>query len=180
MSCHELSDMRLWELLDDELAAGDRTAVEQHLTTCSHCSSLVDEMRRRPLAIGGETMVPPSVEFHQRVMELIDRERHRPWLPGFDWLAPLLAPARLATASVAALFLAALSLTAVAGLLVLPAPNGPPSSISNNLIFTVQAALAPARPVLGEWAWLIVLIGMAIVVITPVLGLLLAYVRRWR
>jgi hypothetical protein len=53
---------RLSEYLDGELAAGERTALEAHLTTCAACRATLDELRKVVARAKALEDRPPSTE----------------------------------------------------------------------------------------------------------------------
>jgi anti-sigma factor RsiW len=172
VSCQELSDARLWEWLDNEIPTDERAAVERHLAGCPACEALLQEMRRRPLAIGQQRLVAPPPDFHRRVMVRIAAEARRGgWVDERSPLAPLLAPRRLAALAGISLALALVSVTIVGAALAAPAVaatwSAPATPVANSLLLVMRRALIPLDGLFHEWGWLVLLLGMVAAVLIP-------------
>ncbi len=62
---------RLSEYLDDELAPGERAALEAHLSTCADCRATLDDLRRVVARAQGLEDQPPAVDLWAGVAERI-------------------------------------------------------------------------------------------------------------
>jgi Putative zinc-finger len=117
---HEEWTEKLSDYLDDELAAGDRRAVDAHLSACAHCAGILDELKRvvtRARSIGSR---PPQSDLWAGIAGQIEASLP----PGATPLRPPHAPlavqmaSRRVSLSLLQLAAAAVVLMAVSGGLV--------------------------------------------------------------
>ena len=179
MSCQELSDSQRWEYLDRSLPLAHRQVVEQHIGGCPHCAARLEEMRQRPLALERQLMIAPPPDFHRRVMARVAREPVPGSLPAqVGWLAPVLAPGRLAVVSAATLTLAVLSAAMVGAMLAVPvvetAAPVVEAPMANSLLLPMRQALLPLRPFFHDWGWFLLGLGMLAAVMMPAVRALAA------
>jgi len=75
---------RLSDLLDGDLTAADRAAVDAHLRDCRSCASALEDLRRvRELARSFERMQPPPAAWERIARRTV---RSEPTAPGTRWL----------------------------------------------------------------------------------------------
>ncbi len=69
------NDLRLQEYLDGNLPAPERSAIDQHLTCCSECASLVRQYQRLDRELARIIRRPSlSPGFHSRILEQVQTE----------------------------------------------------------------------------------------------------------
>jgi anti-sigma factor RsiW len=101
---------RLSAYLDDDLAAGERQAFEEHLAGCADCAAALDALREVVArATGLNRPTEPSSDLWPGIAKrLTPRRAHAPgsWLPAsLGWLQPRIAAAALVIACLAILWL---------------------------------------------------------------------------
>ena len=71
ISCSQAVE-QLWDYLENEVAGGDRAAIEEHLAFCRRCCGEVEfaEELRSVLASAADIELPPAVE--QRLTGVLD------------------------------------------------------------------------------------------------------------
>lgn len=88
MNHDERWNNRLNEYLDGELPAGERPAVESHLSGCAPCRRRHDEWRRFGRALRSALTVSASEAFVARVTARAESARIAPWRVAFRWMVP--------------------------------------------------------------------------------------------
>lgn len=68
MRCRECESL-VWEYLDDDLPAGQRRLVADHLATCPQCTGLYQQLRSLPVPT--PQAMPPSPDFTAKLMQRI-------------------------------------------------------------------------------------------------------------
>jgi anti-sigma factor (TIGR02949 family) len=71
MSCAD-AVRRLWDLLEDDLGAADRSAVEAHLAWCRRCCGELAFARELQHLLRARTAEPVPGEVRDRLEQLID------------------------------------------------------------------------------------------------------------
>src|SRR4051794_22681246 len=67
--------------LDGELPRDQTAVVQEHLATCTHCSSEIAEMARLQRSLrGARGHFAPSAEFRRKIQKQISRPNRRSWL----------------------------------------------------------------------------------------------------
>lgn len=91
---------RLSEYLDDELASGERAALEAHLGTCADCRATLDDLRRVVARAQGLEDRPPATDLWAGVAERIGAGKVVPLAPRrrISFSIPQLAAASIALA----------------------------------------------------------------------------------
>jgi len=86
MQCSSVAAM-LGAYLDGELRPDQAVDLQEHLRSCTHCSSEIAEMARQQRSLrGARGHFVPSAEFRRKVQQQISRPRRRSWLL---WSAPI-------------------------------------------------------------------------------------------
>ena len=86
MQCSSAAAM-LGAYLDGELRPDQLVIVQEHLRSCTHCSSEIAEMARLQRSLrGARGHFAPSAEFRRRVQKQISSPRRRGWM---IWSAPI-------------------------------------------------------------------------------------------
>jgi len=86
MQCSSAATM-LGTYLDGELPPDQSAVVQEHLGTCTHCSSEIAEMARLQRSLrAARGHFTPSAEFRRKVQKQISKPRRRSWL---IWSTPV-------------------------------------------------------------------------------------------
>jgi hypothetical protein len=92
---------KLSDYIDDELAPGERAALEAHLVTCVECADTLDELRAVVARAGTLTPRPPQTDLWPGIAPRLERASVTPFQPRtagrrFSFTAPQLVAAGLA------------------------------------------------------------------------------------
>ena len=86
MQCSSAAGM-LGAYLDGELSPDQVLVVQEHLRSCTHCTSEIAEMARLQRSLrGAREHFAPSAKFRRKIQGQISRPRRRSWL---RWSAPI-------------------------------------------------------------------------------------------
>jgi hypothetical protein len=92
---------KLSDYIDDELAPGERAALEAHLVSCPACTDTLDELRAVVARAGTLTARPPDMDLWPGIAPRLERSRVTPFQPRtagrrFSFTVPQLVAAGLA------------------------------------------------------------------------------------
>lgn len=92
---------KLSDYIDEELAPGERAALDAHLRSCRECSETLDELRAVVARAGSLTPRPPQADLWPGIEPRIDRSAVMPFRPRavhrrFSFTVPQLVAAGLA------------------------------------------------------------------------------------
>jgi anti-sigma factor RsiW len=92
---------KLSDYIDDELAPGERAALEAHLVSCCECSDTLDELREVVARAGSLTPRPPEADLWPGIAPHLERSAVIPFQPRpsarrFSFTGPQLVAAGLA------------------------------------------------------------------------------------
>src|SRR5687767_8853833 len=92
---------KLSDYIDDELAPGERAALEAHLVSCPECADTLDELRAVVARAGALTPRPPVTDLWPGIAPRLERSSVTPFQPRtagrrFSFTVPQLVAAGLA------------------------------------------------------------------------------------
>ena len=101
MTAHDQWTDKLSDYIDDELAPGERAALDAHLLSCRECAETLDALREVVARAGSLTPRPPQADLWPGIEPQLDRPAVMPFRPRavnrrFSFTVPQLVAAGLA------------------------------------------------------------------------------------